>query len=364
MPEALEFLSSRSNAYVFPAAFYGDFPKKELLRDLLGFVVDIDDVSYAGLENLLDEFEAEPRLEPSYLVKTGGGYHLWYVFGDPVEYRKRWLKKVDEINDALYDFWFEHAGGCVCDKACRGIPHGFRPPGSLTKGGDPVVCFRRERSLAVSITDLADTLGVSLVKRDGGIIDFQPVGDEPSPTPSPVTRKGTARGTMRARNLYDWTLREVPQRTRKGNRYLSLFCLAGLAWGCGVAKEEVRRDLERVVADNWSNGSDPVRKHEIDSAMRGYCYDYATLRRSTREELLGWNYGPPQKRNYGDEHRTRSEHMEEVNEARRVRSITRLQKALKKNPDATKKELQRMTGLSYPTVLRYYDTARALSSMK
>ena len=361
--EAVEFLSTRSNAYVYPATFFGNYPRKELLKDLLAFVVDLDDVEFAGLRNLLDEFDRTPAVQPSYVVKTGGGYHLWYLLTDPIEYRKRWSDKLEAINKALYDFWSRNAGGCVCDLACCSIPHGFRPPGSLNKIGGQTLCYQVNPIARTNIVELADFFGVDLTSKDGGVIDFKPVSDSGASRKraSAKHRKAVAKQGSRSERLYEWTLGEIPHRTLRGNRYLSMFCLSGIAYDCGIPRERLRKDLERLVSENWASGIHPVKKHEIDNAMRGYCPEYASLKKSTRESMLGWHFGPSQKRNYGSAHKSREEHIREVHKLRRVKSINQIVGAISENPSASKAEIARMSGLSYPTVLRYYELAKRIA---
>lgn len=361
--EAVEFLATRSNAYVYPATFFGNYPRKELLKNLIALVVDLDDVEFAGLKNLLDEFDRTPEVRPSYIVKTGGGYHLWYLLTDPIEYRKRWSDKLEAINRSLYDFWSMHAGGCVCDRACCSIPHGFRPPGSLNKIGGQTLCYQVDSIARTDIIGLADFFGVELTSKNGGTIDFKPIADDDArrKRSNGSRRKFAAKKGSRSEKLYEWTLGEIPHRTLKGNRYLSMFCLSGIAYDCGIPRERLREDLERLVQQNWASGSHPVKRHEIDNAMRGYCPEYASLRKSTRESMLGWHFGPSQKRNYGASHKSREEHIREVHKSRRVKSINSIVGAISENPDACKAEIARISGLSYPTVLKYYELAKGIA---
>lgn len=355
--DGLEFIGTRANAYIYPVSFFGHCPKGDLVKDLLAFVVDMDDVELAGLENLLDEFDRCPEMAPTHIVRTGGGYHLWYLLVDGIQWRKRWNQRLAEVNEGLYRYWSNHAGGCVCDHACRSIPHGFRPPGSLSKDGrTATVCYQVGEGERVSIYDLADALGVSMTYRDGTPIDLSPIDgyDEIAKKAKKTSREIKPNRHPR---LYEWTLEQVPKRTMRGNRYLSMFCLAGLAWDCGIPVERLRSDLERLVRDNWTSSANPVRHHEISSAMSGYCPDYASLKKETREELLGWRYGPSPKRNYGAKHKTREEHMTAVNRKRSLAALFAVEEAIAANPSASKKQIAADAGVSYPTVLKYYQRA-------
>lgn len=360
--ECLEYVSNRSNAYIFPARFFAPLPKKDLTKDLLAFVVDLDDVMLAGLRNLLRDIEECPQLTPSHIVKTGGGYHLWYVLTTPIQWRKRWTGKLEEVNAALYDFWHIHAGGCICDTACKSIPHGFRMPGAKTKTGEETICFQVGEVAYTSVYDLAEALDISLCYRDGEKIDFAVIDDEKpraerKPADYPKTKANRHPG------LYEFTLREIPRKTWKGHRYLSMFALAGIAWDCGIPKQQLRADLEELVKTHWT-GKDPVLKAEIDNALKGYNAEFAAMRRETREDLLGWRYpGKSPKRNYGEKHKTRSEHMREVHRVRKASSLIKLMTAITEQPKANKRELSKIAGLSYPTVLKYYDRAREIADL-
>lgn len=357
------FVSDKSTAYISPASFFAKVPKASLADEVLAFVVDLDDVEDAGLNNLVRDIDAAPA-KPTHIVSSGNGYHLYYVLSEPVQWRIRWREKISAVSDAIFDYWDQHAPGCVADAACRSIPHGFRPVGSLSKDrGRRCRCWQVRGSSRASIYDIAQSLDVPLFYADGSPIDFSRVDDVSHERHYQwqLLRLGDEGISHRNRGLYDFTLRQIPLKTKKGHRFLSMFCLSGLGYACGVPIDEVERDLHALVRDNWRSMRDPVRESEIPAALKGYCYDYATVRKETREEWLGWRYGASQKRNYGAQHKTRSEHIASVNRKRSMSAQIAIADYLSSNPGAKKGEVAVAVGLCRQTVYKYWERARLLS---
>lgn len=382
--EVLSYVKDRSDAYVFPVRFFNQVPRSELMEDLLAFVIDLDDMASGGLRELIRDIDLDPRLKPTHITRTGGGCHLWYLLDEPVQCRKSWKRGLTEISSALYDYWDDHAAGCIADKHCRSIPHGFRVPGSRTKdsGGETTAWQVKEGRSRAELREIMEALEVAPTYPRYGegeerLIDFYRLEDleEEHRRAEQWKKEKADRKTAEAPkskkmpyrhpNLYYYSLERTRLRTRKGNRYLSMWSLASIGFTCRIPKKEVRKDLESLV-ELWSSSNDPVKPVEIENALLGYDAKWIRLKRETREELFGWDYeGEKKKRNYGEEHRTRSEHMTEVNIDRGISKEARVRRVLRTaEPGITIAEVSRRAGVSYPTAHKYVHLYRDIEERK
>ena len=77
------------------------------------------------------------------------------------------------------------------------------------------------------------------------------------------------------------------------------------------------------------------------------------------EELCGFEYGT-QKRNG----RTQREHLEDVHEFRRTRTVLKLQRYLKEHPDSTQVQAERELGVTRKTLRKYWRQACMLAGIE
>lgn len=190
---------------------------------------------------------------------------------------------------------------------------------------------------------------------------------------------------VRARGLYDYTLRRIPRDTPTGTRYWALFGLAGLAWNCCVPKSELRRDMESLLGTEWaskaSKDGKPLGKDDVSAALRGYNEFGALRSRELLERHLGWEYAPPSRRNgrsrhdhlWGDWYVEDSdgELVPVVNTARgnrelalktqakkrRRSAVERLADYLREHPSASKRRACGELGMSRSTAGKYWAEA-------
>ena len=155
-------------------------------RTLNGICIDIDGAEFSDGKHPIDAetlrmiLEAIPEeLTAQYLMLTGNGIHLWYVFSSFIQtfsrntIRRRKLKALVEGVYRIYELMLEGLDATV-DIKCTTLNHPFRAPGSLTKDGDTVRCFCRAESVfkrsTLTVPALsrlvADSLGDQFLEKD------------------------------------------------------------------------------------------------------------------------------------------------------------------------------------------------------
>lgn len=176
------------------------------------------------------------------------------------------------------------------------------------------------------------------------------------------------------RGLYDWFLREAKENPYVGSRYNRIHALAEYAVKCDIDYDEYKKDAyELYMLFKDISKEEPFHYMEFVKSRDEYFNKLS--RKSTRkwvEEKTGVPMKPPAKRNG----RKRKEHLDRVNKTRVFRrdvlqedeyagngrpagSGTKQQQVVewrKNNPNGTKSDCIRETGLSKPTVYKWWDS--------
>ena len=325
----------RSDAYTFLADFFNDYPKTELLRKVYGLVVDLDGISVPDVELLLQtQFFL---LRPTYVVNSGHGLHLVYVFDKPVDAYRWAVYELDIVYRLLKEHFIEAGTDYHVDNV--GLVHMFRIIGSRTKIGCTCTAYRAGGLWPVA--ELAEHLGYHWADRSG----MEP--RRPSTGP-----KGGAKTKWKPngyRAFYVKTKSRIIKETPVGNRYMSMLALATVGYKCHVHAEDVEKDLRYLQGVfNGRKDAPAIRDAEIGKAMAGYNDKAMTVKRETLNGWLGFNF-EPQKRNG----RSQAEHLERNRQLIHDTKIRYIRLYLQSHPNASSSEISRNTPVSRQTVVRY-----------
>jgi hypothetical protein len=164
--------------------------------------------------------------------------------------------------------------------------------------------------------------------------------------------------------LYEWWLRQIGE-IRGGHRYYFLMCLVIYACKCDVPREKLKDDmyaayeeLKKVEHDN------PLTEEDIRSALETYDKEYYNFTIADIEKLTDIRI-ERNKRNgrKQEEHLKRARAVQNVDYpnhewAGRPSAESTVIEYMRKYPEAKKAEVIRATGLSKPTVYKYYEAAK------
>ena len=154
------------------------------MTNINGVCVDIDRVEddkgqHFGatwvMDSLFEFLNGRPDLMPNYLMLSGTGIQLWYVFGQSIPLLSKTAPrraKYDRFIKHLYSYFDERLpkNRFKVDKACGAYNHAFRAPGSPSKLGYPARLFvlgGTERKMIDPI-ELSNSIGGSLEPYDVG----------------------------------------------------------------------------------------------------------------------------------------------------------------------------------------------------
>lgn len=371
-----------------PISYAGKNRSADNARFLYAITVDLDhirmkDGSPIGLRNLIERhIDAVGRVpKPTYIVSSGTGVHLYYVLDHAVALYKN---TVEQLQAFKYDLTKLIWHGTICDIESErdiqqeGIFQGFRVPGTITKTGtrarafligDPVTMEYLNSFVSHPVTEFSRKQGMTLAEAKEKYPEWYE---------RRVVRKESKGVWHISRNLYDWWKRTILQGATVGHRYNCIMLLAIYAKKCSfydaeknpdpVTREELERDAFQLMDHMESLTVDENNHFTNDEVLKAIqCFDdkWVTYSRRVTEYKSGIVI-PANKRNY----QKQTDHLEEARAIRDIRSRRRgeswdahngrkskekvVHEWIINNPGKRKADCIRDTGLSKPTVYKYW----------
>lgn len=287
-----ELLESENFIIISPIGYIGKSRKTENATRMYAFAIEIDDLRVSddgrpvGLNDLLHHFDIELLPTPNYIVCSGNGVHLYYVFEQPLILFDNVKKSLDAFKKALTPyFWNQYV---TKDYKMENIQfespfQGFRMAGGVTKKGERTRIFEISTH-PIAIEEL-NRYAVKYGKKDSQIdIAYESeltLAEAKEKYPEWYERRivnKQKKGTWECkRDLYDWWKRKIMEGASVGHRYYCLLMLSIYAIKCGrnISEEELIED-----AYSFLDRFDEMSENEINrftdkdvmDALQGY-YD-------------------------------------------------------------------------------------------
>lgn len=347
--EVLQIGLFRDDIAVFPASYFR-WPKQANLSDFYAIVIDLDGVSAADLYCLL-KLEMK-RLLPTYIVNSGGGVHLVYVFEKPIVAYKFRHKTIKQMIREVANFFRKAHYGYKIDPNSSSLVHPYRVIGSKTKLGQTCAVFRVGKKW--SVDKMLKKLGIKTdVFKDKAA--RKKAQEEKKSSDKKDKVKLMPCGHKNFYNFFSLQMTNVEE----GHRYLALFALAVVAYKCRVKREEVE-DLISALIDvyNQREHNDTVKEYELKKAMYGYSINYVGVSAKQLEEWSGLTFPRNSvKRRPKGQRLKRDEHLKVARDIRNTKLTETkeilMRRCLQANPTASLVELMDELGWSKPTVIKY-----------
>lgn len=394
--------SNRKNESVFcaPVSYFGKSRVAANARFLHAFAIDLDGVGVQELKNMLKQFRngRDPKFaadkwvslpQPTFLVNSGTGFHLYYVLDQPIPLIPRIVPFVQEIKAMLTDYIWRDTVSTLEDVQHQGIYQPFRMPGTPTKlNGKTERSKIKDKYEAVAFVhngedgkpwrcSLDYLLGYAGVRGGKDRAEFIELMRTAGRTPIERAKKlwpewyqariveGKAPGRWTCkRDLYDWWLGEVETKATDHHRYWCLNVLAAYAKKCGIPYEELEADALALVPtlEGLTEREDNHFTEDDALSAIGAYYD-PIIHKLTRERIERRTAIelPKNKRNG----RSQAKHLEG---ARAIRDINNdnwregngrkpkadlVREYATEHPDANHSEIARALGISRPTVIKW-----------
>ena len=366
-----------------PVSFAGMRQTSAMVRNLYALVIDLDSLvikdGYArGMEILIYQMTEMRQTTaarwavpvPTYIVSSGTGIHLYYLFERPVPLFRNVVEQLRRMRRALIDLiWNEHVTTLSRNRQYESVTQGFRMVGTMTKNGRRVRAFRVGDRVTVEYLNehLEQEARLTRFAYKSNLTLEEAKEKYPDWYERRVVQR-QPRGTWTVkRDLYEWWKRVMVKQAVEGHRYFCVMALAVYAAKCAVPFDEVRRDAYTMVESLSKRGKQPFTRDDADKALRAYSDDYRTFPRAVIEQLTAIPI-PPNKRNG----RTREQHVTLLNATRKMRRDVlgedeyrnsgrpkkrdMIRQYARDHPDANHSQIARALGVSRPTVIKWLRT--------
>ena len=383
----LEEIKDREFVITSPISYIGRNRTAKNSRFLYAFAIDLDGVGKQQIEDIFYQYKNEVMPKPNIIVSSGNGLHLYYILEKPIALFDNIKILLKRFKYGLIDLVWNGYTSSVKKRQYQGIFQGFRIPETKTKFGEIVRAFYLENSELYTVERLNHwvTGRRKLVDTEIDIINkalYVPkkltLKEAKEKYPDWYERRIVKGDKSRKkwhikRDLYDWWKRTITDNEKvvEGHRYFCIMSLAMYGLKCDIPYEEVKADAYSFLEEMESktgNQDNHFTEEDIEDALKAYKESYMTFPRKDIEVVTGISI-PPNKRNY----QKQKDHLEEI---RMIRDL-RMKRQGKKwtdnngrkskkdevisyllfNQNATKYKCIKETGLSKPTVYKYWEEA-------
>ena len=385
-PELYDLIE-HSNKFcaIAPVSYAGRTRHNKNARFLYALCVEIDNIQEnGGINELIYTWERTNMKmpKPTYIVCSGTGLHLYLVFERPIPLFKNIFEQLTQIKKHLAEWWWYKPISASYDKIqYESICQPFRCVG--THGKDPhkiAMAFKTGEKWTIEKLNMLLPENLQL-----GVIYKSNLTKEQARELYPDWYKrrieeGKPRKVFsRYAGIYHNWKQKMFQGAAVGARYNCLENLCSLAVQCNISPEEVEKDcremakyLETLTVEETNH----FTEYDIECALSTYYRaDEGAYRR--RREYIASRTGialPENKRN----HRPQLVHMKRITalrdadypdgswrnlNGRPYNSGTAEGKVLqwrRANPEGTKADCHRDTGLDPKTIRKWWETKKTL----
>lgn len=289
--EKISELTSRNNfCLMSPISYIGKSRCSDNAREMYALAIDLDGVVDVGNFNFLMA-QIDHGLEmtafvwglprPTYIVSSGTGVHLYFVFERPIRLFPNVIKELEKFKKRLtWQAWTQGSSVLHDNVQYESLFQGFRVVGTITKKGTRARAFKTGDKVTIDYLnqfvpeecqaeDFAYKTSISLQQAKEKWPDWYEkriVNKEP-------------RGTWTCkRDLYFWWIRTLRAGAEQGHRYWCVMTLAVYAKKSGISYEELAKDAMNLIEflDSRGDGTDPFTEADVLDALEAYNDSYCT----------------------------------------------------------------------------------------
>ena len=378
--ELNELLKSDNFIVVSPISYAGKSRTTSNARIMYAFAIEIDGIrvdssgAFVGFDDLIYQFKTGFLPTPNYIVASGNGLHLYYVFEKP-------LVLFDNVKKSLKNFkkdftkrlWnryitkFHEEDKIQYESAFQG----FRLVGGVSKFKERTKAFRVSDE-PISIDKLneyvfEDENKIEVVYKSDLTL-AQAKEKYPEWYEKRVINKEPKNRWVVKRDLYDWWYREIWNKGGLGHRYHCVMLLCVYAIKCDISREELEKDCYSLLEHFDLLSKDESNRFTVkDIADALQCFEDKELV-TYPIDIISKRSGIPIKKNKRN-YRKQAEHVklmnfvrDEINHNTTWNKIGNGRKPKEEiviewqlnNPNGTPKKCMEETGLNKNTVYKWW----------
>lgn len=381
-------------AYMAPISYFGKKANGTNARYLHAITLDLDGVGIKELKFLIAFIQNGAIPTPTYLVNSGHGMHLYYLLEEPEPLYRYARNPITKLKNALIDdIWNDRTSTIKRHKDDQPWGQMYRVVGSLTKLGTgyPTTAYKVGRPTTLeALNDFLleqDRIQLPLEKyrprgTSGHDLEYWKVENPKWYRKRILKEYDTSPSPNKFPWLYETFKQRIPRVARVGNRYNCMCVLFADAAQCGIPYEEAYKyavSMLEFLNIGVDDEKDLFTREDIDCATKYYATDFGHFMTLERIERLTDMKFPRNKRNGNtqEEHLKMARYMrDEVrgkkdtwrdgngrpkgskDSKKRERKADSAEQVirdyLQEHPDSSKAEVIRGTGLTKPTVYKWW----------
>lgn len=387
--EAIEDMTRTDDfCLMSPISYAGKSRKSGNARFMYAMAIDLD-----GIETL-DQWQFFMRQveqghemlsfiwglpRPTYLVSSGTGVHIYYVFQKPVPLFRNIVEQLEVLKKRLtWQAWTQGASFLHDNVQYESLFQGFRVVGTVTKDGDRCRAFRVGDKVSIEYLNKfvpAEYRVKSLIyQSDLKLEDAKK--KYPEWYQKRIVEKRPKKTWTCKKDLYDWWIRKLSGGAEQGHRYWCIMTLATYAKKCGVPRDVLEEDAYGLIPLLNSRG-DAFTEDDVLHALEAFTDSYITYPIDTIVNRTGIPI-EKNKRNGRKQkiHLERARAVQEIDypngewrnkEGRPKGSGTAGQTVREwreSHPEGRKADCIRETGFSKPTVYKWWNVPERATDQK
>lgn len=376
-------LTDKEFVVVPPVGYSGRRRLSKFAYSFYGICIDLDDV---GMDNLIDLlYQMQNKLLPmaSYIVNSGTGLHVVYLFDNPIPALPQYFESMGRLKEALSNMIWNQYTSREKNKQYQGIFQGYRMVGSQTKIGENfrVSAFRLGKKVTlrylnefvgkedqcsfddISYTSLAEARELWEDWYQRRIVEKRPVGDY----------KLSDKEKLRRRGWYEAWKERTKKNAFDGNRHYCVGVLFNYAMKAEIPLEEALEDALDLVPylnDLTTKEGNEFTEADVYAAMKYYDRKFIKMGRQGIKKMTKIDIGETKRND-----QSREWHLEDIRdrkkkmkkrgqpfknpEGRPKGSGTAEQKVAAyraEHPEATVTEVAKALGISRTTAYKWWDS--------
>lgn len=368
--------------------YFGRKNVQEHASKMFAMIFDLDGVTDTTLDIFLHgACNADLYPVPNYIILSGNGLHLYYLFEEPIPLFPNLKIQLKELKYDLTDRIWNAYTSTYKNRQKQGINQGFRVIGGKTKKGAAEKRVRafRLNTHPFTLSQLAKYTPTALKIDEKKLFRETKMSLEDAKEKYPewyervVVNKDKSKNRWKIEEkvhgsnpyaLYDWWKEQVRQGAAYNHRYFCIMCLAIYGAKCNVPYEQVKKDAyDFIPFMNEVNPKEPFTAQDVESALECYDRRYCTFPIKDIQTISAIGF-ERNKRNY----RKQSDHLkvaryvrDEINghadtwrnkDGRPVGSGTKKQAVIEyvaAHPEASVSEVAKALNVSRTTVYKFKD---------
>lgn len=379
-----DLVESNDFCLMSPISYIGKSRKSDNARYLYALAIDLDGVdTKKNWDFLMEQIENGHNMlsfvwglpKPTYIVSSGTGLHLYYVFNEPIPLFKNIVDELVKLRTRItWQAWTQGSSSLHDSVQYESLYQGFRIVGTITKNGKRAKAYKVGDKVTIEYLNkyVPETYRIKDLKYKSKLSKEKAKLLYPEWYQRRIENKQPRNSWRCKEDLYYWWIRRLKDGAEQGHRYWCIMTLATYAIKCGIPFEILEKDAFSLLPLLNERG-DKFTEDDVMHALEAYNDSYVTYPIHTIIIRTGIKI-EKNKRNY----REQEIHMKLISSNRDILypngswrnkdgrpkgsknlvypKAEIIKKWREKNPEGRKIDCHRETGLSRMTIDKWWDT--------